>query len=109
MQALEEYVTEGHKRLGEESLVVETTDGYVWIPDLDDFRCVAITTKGARCKNLVFDEGQVWTFDTGFVGRLDSSWKGRLLSQTCNVHDDARAKGYVPVEWAFISRESVWE
>jgi hypothetical protein len=64
-------------------------------------QCVAYTKKRARCKNEVFGEGQVWTWRGPFA-LLDDRWVGRLLSQTCRMHDDARAD-YGSPEWTRVS------
>jgi len=97
---LDDLALEGKARFGNESLVIETPDGYIWVPNQFELQCVARTRKGDRCRNRVFD-GQVWRYDLGPIARLDSDWLGRLLSQTCQQHDEVQATSYAPTEWVF--------
>lgn len=104
---LARLAAEGKSRFGPNSLVLDTPDGYVWVPDQFELQCVATTKKGARCRNAVFDQGQVWGYDLGPIARLDDGWLARLLSQTCRRHDEVQADHYAPTEWAFIPRGGV--
>lgn len=105
--ALGELSDEGRSRFGANSLVFDTPDGYVWVPDQYELQCVASTRKGARCRNVVFDQGQVWVYDVGPIARLDDQWLARLLTQTCRRHDEVQADHYAPTEWVFIPRSDV--
>ncbi len=82
----------------------DTPDGFLWVPDQSDLQCVAITKKGERCRNRVFDQGQVWAYDSASITYLDEPWLGRLLTHCCRVHEVVQAERYLPVEWVFIPR-----
>ncbi len=82
-------------------------EGLIWTPpDTWDLQCVALTKKGERCRDTVFDQGQVWIWAGPFAVFISPDWVGRLLSQTCRVHDNAMADGYEPVECVLLPTSS---
>jgi hypothetical protein len=91
---------------GERAAVFTTDEGLVWVPDYFDLQCVAVTQRGDRCRNYVFDQGQVWTWNQCFA-LLDDEWLGRLLTQTCRAHDDARAVQYGTPETVLLRYDSL--
>jgi len=60
-------------------------------------RCTALVGHARRCRRPVFDQGEVWRWRGPFA-EIDDGWVGRLVSQTCPMHDDGRGS-YASPEW----------
>jgi len=72
------------------------SDGVFWFRSRS-IRCTALVGRAGRCRRPVFDEGEVWRWRGPFA-EIEDSWIGRLLSQTCRIHDDGRGN-YAPPDW----------
>jgi hypothetical protein len=104
---LDNLIAEGSSRIGSDSLVFNIPDGFLWVSDQFETQCVAITKMGERCRNRVFDQGQIWAYDAALITYLDEPWRGRLLTQCCKVHDEVQAERHLPVEWVFKPRGAI--
>jgi hypothetical protein len=85
---------------GDEQVLFLAGGMCLWAPT-SDLRCVGITTRGVRCRNPVFDEGQVWFWRGPFAVPPDEEWVYRLLTQTCRVHASGKAE-YLQTEWVAV-------
>lgn len=82
--------------------LVRTPLGIVCAPD--EPRCVALTTRGPRCSNPVFDS-------PGWSGSVLASLHERadgFPSQLCRVHRRRTPGRALPVEWFIVADASLW-
>lgn len=69
--------------------------------------CTARTKSGRRCRNIVWDQGQVAMYTTTYAGDLVVTCYGPLpdqvrrqyLDQRCRVHDNVEADAFCDPEW----------
>ena len=88
--------------LPESSGLVRTPLGIVCAPD--DPRCVAITTRRARCANPVFDTSP-WS--GGVLAVLHDDAHG-FPNQLCRLHRRRPPNSTVPLEWFIVGDASSW-
>lgn len=82
--------------------LVRTPLGIVCAPD--EPRCVALTLRGARCSNPVFDTPP-WSGSV--LAELHERAEG-FPNQLCRVHRRKPPTRSVPVEWFIVADTSLW-
>lgn len=82
--------------------LVRTPLGIVCAPD--NPRCVALTTKGPRCANPVFD---VPAWSGGVIAVLHEDPPG-FPSQLCRVHRRRPPSRVVSLEWFIVAEAATW-
>lgn len=77
-------------------------------PHIEGGQCTGRTKQKHRCRNVVWDQGQVAAYGVGFVGAhmvryygpLSGSAARMYLHQRCRMHDTPDAAAFCDPEWA---------